>query len=363
MSLKEYTIIYAYRNRETKRIQQSLLSLQAQNSQNFQVLFVDYGSNSSFSAAIKNCVERFPFVTYHYIGHPGLLWNKSKALNYGIALAQTPFVVLADVDVVFSPHFTQALNPLKSDWHFSLFKIGYLSHAVTAKVPSTPYSQWTPKFIGDTFGIGLFPKSALLDVCGLDPFFHFYGSEDADLNLRLQHAGYAQKRCEDDLLRHQWHPRYPKSKDKMLTVQPRLFNALRLNQQQLFWHERFKTTKHADSEVWQQVILPKAKKDLEVPNVTVELTNIQAEVVHFVKVQLPSYRGKVVRVVFKEAEIYRSLKYRVKQALGRLSQPYWTLKQINDMVLEEIVLNYRHHNYAYTVTEDLKEIHFTINLI
>ncbi len=39
------------------------------------------------SEDLEEVINEFSFANYHYIGHEGLLWNKSKALNYGIQKA------------------------------------------------------------------------------------------------------------------------------------------------------------------------------------------------------------------------------------------------------------------------------------
>mgnify|MGYP000592446892 CR=1 FL=1 len=101
------SIVYAFRNRDSNRVKASLFSLSEQSQQNFEVLFLDYGSEESYSLSVKEVVEQFPFTSYHYIAHQGLLWNKSKALNYGIKQAKGEYVFIADVDIVFHPDTTK----------------------------------------------------------------------------------------------------------------------------------------------------------------------------------------------------------------------------------------------------------------
>ncbi|MCB0447736.1 MAG: glycosyltransferase, partial [Gelidibacter sp.] len=246
----EFTIIYAFRNRDAKRVQLSLMSLEQQQFQNFKVLFIDYGSQLAYSEAVKNVVEQFSFATYHYVAHEGLLWNKSKAINYGIKLTETPYIITADVDVLFAPHFAETVVKHIEPHGFLLFKIGYLSETDTKQqLSALNFTSIATTHIGDTFGIGLFSKLALETVGGLDEFFHFYGSEDEDLNVRLQMAGFTLKRCNELMLYHQWHARYPQKNNRKLQVQPRLTNVLRLNQRQFLWHTYHKIT-HPNPKSW-----------------------------------------------------------------------------------------------------------------
>ncbi|MCR9183580.1 MAG: glycosyltransferase, partial [Flavobacteriaceae bacterium] len=184
--MKTITILYAFRNRDTHRVKLSLQSLQKQTVQGFEVVFVDYGSDNEFSTPVKKMVERFDFASYHYISHPGLLWNKSKALNYGIRQAKCDSILINDVDVILHPKAMELFQSVSAPKRFSLFKIGYLPQSISLnEVATKPYEELTPTHTGDTFGIGLFPKAALEAVHGLDEFFHFYGSEDEDLIARL----------------------------------------------------------------------------------------------------------------------------------------------------------------------------------
>jgi len=357
------TILYAFRNRDAQRVKLSLQSLQQQTTLGFEVVFVDYGSDAVAAQAAGQVVASFDFASYHYVGHPGLLWNKSKALNYGIRQAKTAYILINDVDVILHPKAMETFQNLCAPETYTLFKIGYLPKTVSQQqVASTPFEQLKPGHTGDTFGIGLFPKAALEQVQGLDEFFHFYGSEDEDLNARLQNAGFKQQRENQLLFLHLWHPRYPQKKDKQLSVQPRLYNAQRINQQHFLSQKQMNLSIAAHQEHWGHCIKPEDKEQLATPEVNVRLPNIEAVVVHFLNEALKHYKGKVVAVTFYEEAYYTSIKYKLKTLLGKQSQPYCSMKEVNDVVLKEIVFKYRHANYSFSVSENLKEIHFVIAL-
>jgi glycosyltransferase involved in cell wall biosynthesis len=357
------TIIYAYRNRDVARVNASLVSLQLQTQQNFNVVFVDYGSEETHAKEVQQVVSSFGFAAYYYAAHPGLLWNKSKALNYGIAKATTPYVFLADVDVVFHPSLTAVMQQLTTPVGFYLFTIGYLPKEFNTKeVQKLPFEQRKPTHTGDTFGIGLFPLEALRKVEGLDTFFHFYGSEDADLNARLQQAGYALKYHKPLLIQHLWHARYPVKKDKQLTVQPRLTNVQRINQRHLLWHQEIKNVLPSGEGRYGACYSKEDQHILKKPTKIYQLPNIAADVIHFLEVVLPALQGEVVHFVCEEDSYSHSLKCQVKEFLGRHTQPYLSMKQVNDLMLQHIIFRYRHCNYSFAVSEDLKVIYFTIDL-
>ena len=360
---QKITIIYAYRNRDSERVCLSLQSLQKQTNQNFEVQFIDYGSEQQFAKEIEGVVGKFSFATYHYVAHKGLLWNKSKALNYGISQTESDYVVLSDVDVLFATHFIDhCLNMAESN-QFSLFKIGYLSEETEAKqIEEKPFLDLKPTHYGDTFGIGLFPNKALKEVKGLDPFFHFYGSEDEDLNCRLAEQGYKLNRCKDNLLLHQWHPRFVQTNDNQLSVIPRLQNIQRINQRHFLWNKKQKRTQHKDAEKWNQVYNMQDETKLNQPDEILVFNTIKANVTHFFDYGINDFYNKVVKIVFKEDDYYKSLKYKAKTFLNKETQTYVNLKYINDRLLEQIIFKYRHVNYIFHVSNDKKEIHFTIDL-
>jgi len=357
------TIIFAYRNRNIQRIKLSLNSLELQSEKEFEVQFIDFGSTSKYVDDIAKVTEKFAFVNYHYIAHEGLLWNKSKALNFGINISNTEYIVLADVDVLFATNFVETCIQLAKSQQFSLFKIGYLPRTLNSKViKKSKFLDLKPTHIGDTFGIGLFSKAALVKVRGLDTFFHFFGSEDEDLNSRLQKAGFEKHRCEETLLLHQWHPRYPKKKDKELTIIPRLTNIQRINQRHFHWQRDKSISIPKHSENWYQIVSKVELEKLKTVDEQFEIHNIKSHVVHFLQIGLPSYSNKVVEVVFRIDPYYNSTKYKVKKVLNKISQPYISLKEINDLILKEIIFKYLHHNYWYEVSNDLESIKFIIDL-
>ena len=359
----KFTIIYAYRNRDVERVRLSLRSLKNQSTQNFEVLFIDYGSTDDFTQKVKMIMNEFSFVTYHYIAHEGLLWNKSKALNYGISKTNSEYIVISDVDVLFASDFVKQLENLANPNQFSLFKISYLPQEISSETIETKaFNELKSTHSGDTFGIGLFPKKALEKVKGLDTFFHFYGSEDEDLNNRLISAGYTFNRCEDFLLLHQWHPRYPKKKDQKLTVIPRLSNIQRINQRHFLWQKEMNIKMPYRSKNWSRCYSKIDYEVLKQPHKSIVINNLKAQVIHFLNHELSASSGTIIKVVFKEDEYYNSSKYKVKKILNVHMQTYLTLKEINDLLLEKIIFEYKDFNYSYVISKNLDKIEFTIDL-
>jgi len=102
---KSISILIPYRNRDETRIRLVLESLEQQTNKDFNVVLIDYGSSENISLKIENLINSFDFASYHYVAHPGLLCNKSKALNFGIRYVDSEFVVTKDNDVLFTTNF------------------------------------------------------------------------------------------------------------------------------------------------------------------------------------------------------------------------------------------------------------------
>lgn len=360
---KLITIIFAYRNRDLERIEISLESLNNQTSKKFDVIFVDYGSSNVFSKPLQELVSSYPFVKYEYVGHEGLLWNKSKAFNYGIRKTETPYILTADVDLIFSPETITLLEKQAQPSSFTLFKYGYLSKKNSQSIlKDTPFNTLKPDHYGDVNGVGLYPKNALEEIRGFDEFYHFYGSEDEDLFERLINAGFEKKFEVETLFLHQWHPRYPDGNEKKLERIPRLSNARRINQQHLIRCQNDKKTIPFQQENWGVCFSHEDLRILDTPGLHFRVSNLASSVLYFLNEHLVSCQGEIVAVDFEEDANYLSLKNKIRKIVGKKQQKFLQMKEINDLVLQKIIFTYRHNNYSFRISKDLKIISLTIDL-
>lgn len=113
--MKFFTIIFGFKNRDTIRIKNCLDSLKRQTFTDFNVIFVDYGSDEALAKDVKSIVETYDFCTYVYSDSRGYPWNRSRALNTGIRLAQGEYVVTTDIDMVYARDFFEILSTKVSE--------------------------------------------------------------------------------------------------------------------------------------------------------------------------------------------------------------------------------------------------------
>lgn len=358
------TIIYAHRNRDLSRIQTSLRSLENQRRQNFEVIFIDYGSDTEILFLLEDLIKKFSFVKLIKLDVSKLLWNKSKALNIGIRNASSPFIFIADVDLIFHGKAISLMCKTASSSHFQLFTLAYLNKLESEKLSSTwEFENVKIRNYGKVNGMILASKEAFETIHGYDEFFHFYGAEDEDVHGRLENAGYRPKLNEDEYFFHYWHQSYAASEENMLTIPPRVHNIRRINQRHFLNNKQYRIKKPLRQQQWGMILQPSDFFCLSFPTIECNISNIKAHVDHFLHEEFQTFkRGEVVKVNFVKDPYYYTLTHRVKKILGRQSQPFCSLKEVNDMVLKKIVFQYRDHIYSYKIAEDLTRITLRIKI-
>lgn len=199
------TILFAYRNREVKRVKECLDSLSRQTDNSFNVIFVDYGTEGELKDEITRLVSNYSFCKYVYSSAQYLPWNRAHALNTAIRLCEEKFVLTADVDLIFHPEFVATAKSKQDENKAVYFPMAYLSKGASGNI--SELKQFITSVSGKTtLGFGLIPIEALMKVRGFDEFYSYWGHEDNDLEGRLRLVG---KQIEfydlQVLLYHQWH--------------------------------------------------------------------------------------------------------------------------------------------------------------
>lgn len=356
------TFVYAFRDRDVLRVKITLDSLANQLETDFSVVFVDYGSRDEVAATVKNLVESYAFAYYFYVPAQLLLWNKSKALNFGIKQAKTPYIFIADVDLVFHPRVTALLKDIADPQKAYLFKLGYMRQR-DSEMLKAPYQfeALLPSHSGLVNGMVFTSKMALQDVEGFDTFYHFYGAEDEDLYARLANSGIAVCRRDENYFLHNWHVVYGDGQPKKITGSPRLHNIKRINQRHYLSAVESSSIRPPRLSDFGNVVKREDQDALSYPTVKIGLKNIDAHIIHFFNEQVHSFKNEIVEVTISEDPYYRSWKHRVKKLTGKQSQPYLSMEKVSGIVLSAIVFQFRDVNYAYVV-KDLKTIIFTVKL-
>lgn len=356
------TILYIYRNRELQRVKRSLDSLVAQKNLEFKVIFIDYGSSQSTALEVASLVSLYPFVTYHYSYCSAQLWSRAKAINIGLHLVETDFVFIADIDMIFSPDFVQILENIKDPKQSVFFKVGFLSEKETQKCKNFEDYIVAHESSPGAQGLSLFPTKALLSIRGFDEFFHLWGGEDEDVHARLKISGLKVKFYgESVLMLHQWHPTYRNSLNKKLTTTVQHDTISKINQEHFRMNSILKKC-IVNKENWGNIITKNQFKALDKPDLVLQLQNKKEVIENFLFSVLPKLSNQVLEVRIQEDAYPKTLKFHVKRFLGKSIPEYYSLKEINDVLLLHLISFYSDAIYKYVVEENLKSITLTLQL-
>lgn len=355
------SIIYPYRNRELKRIKRSLDSLLEQTKQEFEVHFIDYGSNQELAEQVKQLVNSYSFTNYQYVYNIYQPWNKCKALNYVIKHLSTPYFFVSDVDMIFHSSFVTVALELAKPNKATYFQVGILTEQETKK--ELPFDDYQISFKTDqtATGMTLFPVQAVKDLRGFDEFYHFWGSEDTDIHERLKNNGVEVSYYDKTVfMLHQWHKTYRMKETKLLTEKLQLTGIVQLNHQHLSHVISNKITM-ANNEFWGNCMAQEDLKMLENPEYTFNLTNEKKEIDHLLFVILNNLKLGVYYFKIRASTHQKTLKYRTKKMLQKKVLVFYTLKEVNDMLLMHVISYLSNYPYTYKISKDLKSIEFCIN--
>jgi glycosyltransferase involved in cell wall biosynthesis len=202
------SIVFGFRDRDVQRVERCLASLAQQTFTDFEVLFVDYGSQPQTAQAVQKIVEQHTFARYIYAETRGYAWNRSHALNIGGKLASGEYLMTTDVDMIYAPDMLDVFMEHAAD-NLELHIIPFL-------LPEH-FSDWgnvnayRGKFeYGPVNMLGacqMIATRVFQEMRGYDEYYRYYGVEDRDINERLRLLGIEEKRLNDkSAMFHQWHP-------------------------------------------------------------------------------------------------------------------------------------------------------------
>ncbi|RYJ37831.1 putative beta-glycosyltransferase [Flavobacterium anhuiense] len=354
------TIIYPYRNRESERVRRSFDSLKEQTNSDFEVLLVDYGSDLTSASIVKDLVSNYKFAKYIYNYSGFQPWSRAKAINIGLKNVTTEYIFTADVDMIFSPNFVSKLHELKNPVKAYYFKVGFLNEKESKE--NKKFENYLIDFSTEigAQGLSLFYLKSLKEITGYDEFLHFWGAEDIDVHNRLERNDTESIfYSEEILMLHQWHTSYRKSEKKGLTRDLQLTDILKINQQKLLANTRSKEVR-INKLNWGITVLENDFEDLKKHEQKILMLNKKDVVTHFLFCELPDFKNGVLNIHFVKDPFQNSLKYRLKKFLGKNVPKYYSLKEINDLLLLHIISFYHTHPYFYEVSNDLNSIKFKI---
>lgn len=167
------TIIYPFKNREKERVIKSLTSIYNQDNKEFNVVFVDYGSDNPIDFS-----SFFPSLKYVYLDVRNQPWNKSKAINYALKNElTTPYFFISDVDMIYKNNFVDTIYSLIPHHNVFYFQVAYLKEELSDSTSVFDANNVIKVSNYQATGMTVFQTDIVKELKGFDEFFHFWGSE------------------------------------------------------------------------------------------------------------------------------------------------------------------------------------------
>ncbi len=207
--MDKISIIVAYRNRDVKRVQRFLESLSKQISTNFELIFVDSGSDLPLANEIQKNVESFSFAKYIYNDSRGRDWNKCIALNIGSKLSTGNFLYFTDIDLIFHEGYIEHLYSLRDAKNQTYTRVFMVNEKFENYDSIFNEEINSISEISHTSGKGilLLSKEVFNEIGGYDEYYSDWGVEDNDIYIRLCAYGLVEKWADFEKypVFHQWH--------------------------------------------------------------------------------------------------------------------------------------------------------------
>lgn len=216
-------VIIGIRDRFDFRIENTFKSLRNQDYDKnlIKIILVDYGSRAKYILKLKKLCQRYnvEYVRVRRLEH----WNRSHCLNIGIKRAQTKYILLSDMDIVFEYNYiSEAVKELQKNPYQIIFSEFFeiLEGGVTERTDVIrDYNKLLSRcktrnertqMYDYTFGLGMIMtlNGFFHQVRGFDENYKVWGWEDEDMVERLRMIGLELKKLETSSFVHQWHPRY-----------------------------------------------------------------------------------------------------------------------------------------------------------
>ncbi|UAB86170.1 glycosyltransferase [Zunongwangia sp. SCSIO 43204] len=355
------SIIYPYRNRDLKRVQRSFESLKNQSVQNFEVYFVDYGSEPETSVKVQELCSDYPGIKYSNHATRFQPWNKARALNSVIKNLETEFCFVADIDMIFHPEFVKTAISLQKLEQSVYFKVCFSESG--DKLDGIKPEDFDKFRHSDHHATGLtmFSVKALKSINGFDEFYHLWGAEDTDVHVRLRNAGFKVEFYEEEILMlHQWHESYRVSEKAGLNTEFQIKNIVQLNHQHLKYAEEYGVTK-VNSDGWGKVMTAKQESELLNCSIKINLDDEKRTIENLIYGIFSSQSDGIFKVKISESENKEEFKNRLKKLAGKKISEFYTMKEIKDLLLMNIISFYRDRPYIFQIAKHLKSITIAID--
>ncbi len=356
------TVVIPNRNRNLATVKRTLGSIAVQLNEQVQVVVVDYGSDVTYQKEFQAYTDSLEKVHLMLCPTQGQLWQKTRAINIALKQCDTPYFMVADMDMLFHPDFVQKIQKHLHPAEVTYFNVGILTEEES--IIEKPFDEYEVKFYTneEATGMTLFPTAILKEINGFDEFYHGWGSEDTDVHVRLRHKGIpVHFNQEEVLLLHQWHPKFYRSKESTApyhhTLERVNFEYIKLSRK----HKKTQVNTHQD---WG--ILPSVDAYVALNQPTEKITcvsTLNAITAFCFQLDEGVWADEVIQLVVQPHPEEKTFKTSVKKALQKRTPQFISLEEANSKLLETIIGKHRNRPYHYSFDRNAATIVCTMNLL
>ncbi len=352
------TLVLTNRNRDLRIVKKSLDSIQKQTNQNFQWFLVDYGSEKNYLVELQKLIVHYPKLKIILCPVSGQLWNKCRAINIVVKTCDTPYFLAGDIDLIYHPDFIAKATILANAKQVHFFQYGFL--AKTESILKKEFDEYVLDFKGDqeVTGTTMFPTKFLKKINGYDEFYHGWGAEDTDIHIRMKKIGLSVNFYDSEILiKHQWHPKAYRTR---FSTYPFHSNLERINHFYMnLTDQTNRVIVNQNNEWGKKVESFDYEKLSKPPQFSIRINNSIFQV-NALLAQFKNYKNETVFVEIYSSKTSIRMKNILKKFLGKKHQNFITTDEINNLVLEEIIKNYRNCPYQYSYNRNTHTIKFNI---
>jgi glycosyltransferase involved in cell wall biosynthesis len=349
------TIIIPNRNRKLETVRCTLSSVVPQLSGCIKLVVVDYGSSSSYQAALKTLINSFANVRLILCPTQGQLFHKTRAINMVLRPCKTSCFMVLDMDCMVHPQFIERAMELATEDVVYNFPYGFLKQTETQVYKE--FNDYEVDFIGGLTGTAIFNTKKLQDLNGFDEFYHNWGAEDADMFDRLERSGVTTVLYQEELLLlHQWHEKGYRNTNSKQALHSHLEQ---INHQYYTLSRKRNTTKANLNHHWGLLCDPSEYAVLKEVLETWDFENYRQEIEGLLASLVEQPLNHPVHIKISKAS--KSIKNDIKGLLKKKTKLRLPMNEVNDRLLETLILHYRNNAYSYEYDRQLGVIQLSIH--
>jgi len=199
-----------------------------------------------------------------------------------------------------------------------------------------------------------------LVINGYDEFYHSWGAEDTDIHIRLKELGLKIEFYNKEVLvKHQWHPKAYRSK---ISTDPYHSKLEKINHSYMKMTQSYKRIKANLDFEWGLVPAKKEYSKLsQLPDHTIEINPIDLEFSSLLA-QLRNFKNELLHIEIRDVTFKEKGRQKLKRILRKKFYNYLKMENVNNLLLEEIIINYRNRPYIYNFDRNRGLITMTILL-